>query len=108
MSDIARSPVFIDYMNKLAFRREVGTGDLLRQVNKGATNGLRLLLRILTEGTPENRETGLSIKIKVAQDLLDREDSAPRVSRSQATRKEIGIHFTSEDVEKLKRRAFAR
>lgn len=72
-----------------------------------ATRGLNLLLRIMSEGTPENRETNQNTKIKVAQDLLDREGSAPRVSRGQAVRRKVGIHFTSEDIEELKLRAAA-
>ncbi len=105
MSDISRSPVFIAYMKELEHRREVGTGDMLSRVNKGASEGLKMLLRILTEGTPENQEAKMSTKVRVARDLLDREGSAPRVSRTRTTSQPTGPHLTAKDIEELKRRA---
>ena len=107
MSDIARSPVFIRYMDDLEYRREVGTGDMLSRVNKGASEGLKMLLRILPPGTPENQEAKMSTKVRVARDLLDREGSVPRVSRTRAANQPTGPHLTAEDIEELKRRAKA-
>lgn len=65
MSDIARSPVFIDYMNQLHYRRDVQTMDIARSVKQGASRGLDLLLRILTEGTEENSKADLRTKTQV-------------------------------------------
>lgn len=103
MSDIARSPVFMDYMNQLHYRRDLAAMDIARSVKQGASRGLELLLRILTEGTEENNKADLRTKTQVAQDLLDREGSAPRLSRTQASQQTTNLHLTSEDIEELKR-----
>ncbi len=105
MSDIARSPVFIRYMDDLEYRREVGTGDVRSQVNMGASQALDYLLRVLSKDTPEGREAKVSTKVRVARDFLDREGSVPRVSRTRVNNQPKGPHLTAEDIEELKRRA---
>jgi len=102
MSDIARSPVFMDYMNQLHYRRDLQAMDITRSVKQGASRGLELLLRILTEGTEENGQADLRTKTQVAQDLLDREGSAPRLSRTQASQQTTSLHLTSKDIEELR------
>lgn len=108
LSDIVRSPVFMGYMQELSAMREQRTGDLLQDVSQGASTGLDLLLRILTEGTEENRAASISTRVNVARDLLDREGSAPRVGKRQSMQRNVGIHLTAEDIEGLKRRALGR
>lgn len=107
LSDIVRSPVFMGYMQELSAMREQRTGDILQDVRRGATNGLGLLLRVLTEGTEENRGSSINTRVNVARDLLDREGSAPRVGKRQAVRRDVGLHLTAEDLEELTRRALA-
>lgn len=108
LSDIVRSPVFMAYMEQLSTMREQRTGDILQDVRRGATNGLGLLLRVLTEGTEENRGSSISTRVNVARDLLDREGSAPRVSKRQAANQESSLYLTADDIERLKRRVLER
>lgn len=108
LSDIVRSPVLMDYMQELSAMREQRTGDILRDVSQGASTGLDLFLRILPEGTEKNRTASTSVRVNVARDLLDREGSAPRVGKRQTTYQESGLHFTSEDIERLKPRGLER
>lgn len=103
LSDIARSPVFIGYMQALSREREVETLDILEEVRKGACKGLDILLRTLEEGTDEYKEASIRTKVQVIRDLLDREGSAPRLSRTQASRQTTNLHLTSEDIEEIKR-----
>ena len=100
--------MFIQYVRKISGQRELETRDVLGQVRGGASKGLTYLLSVLTEGTEENLKASHSLKVKVAQDLLNREGSAPRVSRSQNVRREVGLHLNGRDIEELKRRAVVR
>ena len=103
LSDIARSPVFIGFMQALSREREVETLDILEEVRKGACKGLDILLRTLEEGTDEYKEASIRTKVQVIRDLLDREGSLPRLTRTQASRQTTNLHLTSEDIEEIKR-----
>jgi|DewCreStandDraft_4_1066084.scaffolds.fasta_scaffold51461_3 hypothetical protein len=102
MSDISRSPVFMEYMDHLAHMREIGVLDIRGQVERGATAGLDILLRVLSKGTEENQAADVRTKVQVAQDLLDREGSMPRTTTKQGKRLDVGVHLTAEDIESIK------
>ena len=102
MSDICRSPVFMEYVDYLARMREAGAVDIASSVRHGSSAGIELLTRVLTQGTPEYEGTDLRTKVSVARDLLDREGSAPRTTAKQATKKEVSPHVTAEDIAELK------
>lgn len=102
MSDICRSPVFMEYVDHLAHRREAGAVDIASRVRHGSSAGLELLARILMPGTPEYEGTDLRTKVSVARDLLDREGSAPRTTAKQSTNKEVSLHVTAADIAELK------
>lgn len=105
MSDIARSPVFIEYMEKLNRDRDRKTGDIRQDVEKGASKGMRFLLRCLTDGTIEHEKTTANAKVKVAQDFLDREGSKPRIRQTQANKPPAGGVVTTELLEQFKKRS---
>jgi hypothetical protein len=107
LSDIARSPVFMEYLESLSQDRDQETLDIMESVKSGAQSGLDLLLRILTHGTDEYRDTDIRTKAQVARDLLDREGSAPRMSRTQSQQQSTTLHLTRKDIEELKDRARA-
>jgi hypothetical protein len=102
MSDISRSPVFMAYMRELSELRDLDVKEAVRQ---GAIDGIRYLLRILEEGTPENMDSDVKDKIRVAHDFLDREGSAPRLRARQSVNRNIGFNLTATDIERIKTKA---
>jgi len=70
-------------------------------VDRGAKDGLAFMLRILEPNTEEHERAPDSLKVKVAQDLLDREGSAPRVSTQRGDQKHLHMHVTPDDLQKL-------
>lgn len=83
-------------------RRDRVVEDINRSVEKGAKDGLSFMLKILEPDTKEHERASDSLKVKVAQDLLDREGSAPRVSTQRGSQKHLHMHVTPDDIQKLK------
>jgi hypothetical protein len=102
ISDISRSPVFMEYVRELSELRDLDVKEAVRQ---GAIDGIRYLLRILEEGTPENMDSDVKDKIRVAHDFLDREGSAPRLRARQSVNQNVGLTLTAEDIERFKANA---
>lgn len=75
------------------------------EVIRGASTGLRILNNILTEGTIEYEQADVKLRAKVAHDFLDREGSAPRITRSQAESRNLSVHLDANDIEFLKEEA---
>ena len=95
---------FQAHINDLRDDRDESVRDIRTRIRKGASLGVDILLNILTEGTPEAESTDIKTKVNVAQDLLDREGSAPKVSRQQSTGYQAHVHLTTNDIMEMKKR----
>jgi hypothetical protein len=83
-------------------RDEATVTSVRESIDKGAKDGLVYLLRILEAETPENKEASHTLKVKVAQDFLDREGSAPKVTSQRGDQKHLHMHVTPDDLQKLR------
>lgn len=82
--------------------RDRKVADIQQSVQKGAKDGLSFMLRVLERGTPEHDRSSDSLKVKVAQDLLDREGSAPKVGKQMVDKRSMHLHVTPDDLQKLR------
>ena len=98
---------FADHLENLRDARDVETRDLMTRVREGASLGLDILLKAVTPGTAEHKNADLRLQVKVAQDLLDREGTAPKVSRTHATSQNLHAVLTAEDIASIREQAAA-
>ena len=75
-------------------------------VNRGAILGVQYLEKIVDPESDESRMAAPALKVKVAQDFLDREGSAPRIARADG--KQLHVHATTEDLRRIKELAKGR
>lgn len=85
-----------------AMRDEAVVKNVREGVEQGAKKGLDLLLKALTKGTQESEEIDPKTKVKIAQDFLDREGTAPRLTRQQSQGGHMHMHLTGDDIAELK------
>lgn len=94
MSIICNSPAFKKYLGSLTSIREERAIDINATIKAGATKGAELLVNILTD-----EKAHISLKAKVAMDLLDREGHG-KISKVQS---EVTHHLTGDRIAELKR-----
>lgn len=94
ISIICNSPVFKKYLASLSTIREERAVDIGEKIREGATKGAELLVDILS-----NDNAHISLKAKVAMDLLDREGHG-KVTKVQT---EVTHHLTGDRIAELKR-----
>lgn len=70
MSTVMNSPVFKEYLSKLRERTEESVVDIRARIHSGADKGVDLLYQTLTSTGADAAPT--SLKVKIAQDFLDR------------------------------------
>lgn len=75
------------------------------KVDDGAKSGLGYLLDVFTVGTEANVDTDSKTKVRVAQDLLDREGTAPRMTRTQSQSANVNMNLSVDDIADIKQRA---
>jgi len=105
MPNLKAQPAFKSHLDTLRTARDEGAVDIRSRVAQGASVGLDILVNILTPKTPENSIADIKTKAKVAQDLLDREGSAPRVSRAHVLGQHTHAILSREDIEEIKKAA---
>lgn len=96
MSIVCNSPAFQDYVAKLRERTENKIFDIRGEINKGAVEGVQVLVSLLRDpdATP-------SVKARVAMDLLDRDGWAPS-KKIEVT--ETRVVLTADRLQELKDR----
>lgn len=94
MSIICNSPAFKKYLSTITAVREERAMDISATIREGAEKGASLLVNIL-----ESTEAHISLKAKVAMDLLDREGHG-KISKVQS---EVTHHLTGDRIAELKR-----
>lgn len=94
MSVICNSPVFKQYLASLASIREERAVDIGKTIREGAETGAQLLVDILS-----NDNAHISLKAKVAMDLLDREGHG----KISTVRAEVTHHLTGDRIAELKK-----
>lgn len=104
IAHLTSDPRMKQHIAEVAELRDASAGDIRKDIAKGAATGLQMLLNILTPQTAEHAEADIKTKVRVAQDLLDREGSAPKVSRSVGTGATAVLHLTADDIDGLKAR----
>lgn len=82
--------------------RDESVTDIRKSVDKGAKDGLTYLLKLLDPKAIEHEQAPASLKVKVAQDMLDREGTAPKVSTQRGATANLHVHMTPSDIEKIK------
>jgi hypothetical protein len=92
-------------MADLADARDESVINIRKDIDRGARSGLDLLLKILTPKTPEAEQADIKTKVKVAQDLLDRQGDAPKISRAQQQGRHLHVLLTPDKIEELNKRA---
>jgi hypothetical protein len=72
LSTIMCSPVYVDYLSKLSGRADDSAIDIKKRIEEGAETGVMELLRVLKGEGEYKGSVSTAIKVKVAQDFLDR------------------------------------
>lgn len=76
LSTIMNSPVYVKYLASLSNRADDNAVDIKKRIQEGAETGVVELLKVL-KGEGEYKGTvTTALKVKVAQDFLDREGHA--------------------------------
>lgn len=73
LSTVMCSPVFKKYMDSLSTRADDSAIDIKRRIQEGAETGVLELLKVLKGEGEYKGAVPVSLKVKVAQDFLDRE-----------------------------------
>lgn len=102
-----QNPKFAEHLGGLREARDVETRDLMTRIKEGASLGLDILLKAVTPGTAEHTRADLKLQVKVAQDLLDREGTAPKVSRTHSTSQNLHAVLTADDIASIREQAAA-
>ena len=102
MSRLRRHPNVESSRMEIHMSRDQHASQIREQVEQGARSGLQVLVDILTPDTVEFGESSNTEKIRVAQDLLDRDGVAPRISRTQKQSENTHLHLTGDDIQKIK------
>ena len=85
LSTVMCSPVYKKYRDSLSARRDDSAIDIRKKIEEGAETGVMELLKVLKgEGAYSNGAVSPTLKVKVAQDFLDRNGNA-KVSRVEQT-----------------------
>lgn len=96
LSIIMNSPAFKKYVESLRGRVEQGLVDIRKEINKGAQEGVGLLLKLMRSNeTPDNQ------KAKLALEFLDR-DGHGKVQKVQT--QNTTVVLTAEKLEELKQK----
>jgi len=104
VSTLRRTPAVQAHLKRLQEARDTTTADLKSMIDGAAPRAVEVLMNVLDPGTPEGDTASIQTKVKVAQDLLDRQGDAVKVSRTQTLNRHEHLHVTAEDLEKLKRK----
>lgn len=105
VSILKRNPGVQKKARELADARDTSASDMKERIERGAQSALGFLLRVLDPDSAEYAVTKPSTKIRAAQDLLDREGSVPRTTRSTVSGRTINLHLTGDDIAQLNERA---
>ena len=101
ISIITHSPAFMDIVERLSEERDKSTKDIVARIKETAEgNALDFLESVLNPERPEYEVVDAKTKVQVAQDFLDRDGRAPRVSRKEA--KIETWHVDSDFIAELK------
>ncbi len=76
LSTIMCSPVFKKYMASLSERADDNAIDIKKRIQEGAETGVQELLKVLKGEGEYKGSVSTAIKVKVAQDFLDRNGNA--------------------------------
>lgn len=107
LSTIMCSPVYIAYLAKLSARKDDAALDIASQIKEGAVVGVSELLKILkgtkpsAPGEQDCSGAPLSLRVKIAQDFLDREGHAKITKVKNETSVTV---LNGERIENLKAR----
>lgn len=104
ISTLKKDPEIQDKAEELAAERDKAMMSIPEQIEKGAKSGLQWMVDQLKGGSGASGD----LMFKISRDLLDREGSAPRISKSQQQNKNLHLHLTGEDLSLLKQRARGR
>ena len=72
LSTIMCSPVYVSYMARLSERADDGAVDINKRIQEGAETGVLELLKVLKGEGEYKGAVPTTLKVKVAQDFLDR------------------------------------
>lgn len=72
LSTIMCSPVYVAYIGKLSGRADDQAIDIKKKINEGAEHGVLELLKVLKGEGEYKGSVSTTLKVKVAQDFLDR------------------------------------
>lgn len=101
LSTMMNSPVFKDYVKNLSEKKDSEAIDIRKQIEEGASVGVCELLKILKGEDQYAEGVSVNLKVKVAQDFLDREGHG-KVTKVQ---NQTTVTVLSEDrIEALKDR----
>lgn len=76
LSTIMCSPIYKDYLSKLSDRADDGAIDIKKRIEEGAETGVMELLKVLKGEGAYKDNVPTTLKVKVAQDFLDRNGNA--------------------------------
>lgn len=82
--------------------------DFASKLRNGGDYSLDYLVGVMTPDTQQSKAFDMmpALKVKVAQDLLDRDARAPKATRTDA--RSIHVHATAEDLARIRARALER
>jgi hypothetical protein len=72
LSTIMCSPIYVSYLSKLSNRADDSAIDIKKRIQEGAETGVMELLKVLKGDGIYKDSVPTSLKVKVAQDFLDR------------------------------------
>ncbi len=84
LSTIMNSPVYASYLGTLSARADIDAVDIRKKINEGAETGVLELLKVLKGEGDYKHSVTPTLKVKVAQDFLDRNGQG-KVSRVEQT-----------------------
>ena len=103
-----KNPAFQEHLEDLQEAKDNEVISLRNKVSAGASAGLDILVKILTPRTEEHQKADLKTKVRVAQDLLDRDGRAPRTTASKISGQHLHAVLSVEDIEEIKQAAAER
>lgn len=105
VSYVRNSPIVQEQINKLHADANKETSNIAARIKSLAPHALDLLEDVIVKGRVKNEEIPARIRLRHAENLLDRAGYAPP---KEVRSLNLHGHYTSEDIEAIKQRALSR